>query len=95
MERNSALVEENVATKHQLSQLQVEYEQTKKELDEANTFLQEMHLELTRWKSDVLGFRNEIRKAQTTQLNALSRILRILGAEMVDPAEVEADQELQ
>ena len=95
MERNSTLVEENVSTKHQLSQLQVEYDQTKKELDEANTFLQEMHLELTRWKSDVLGFRNEIRKAQTTQLNALSRILRILGAEMVEPAGFEADQELQ
>lgn len=95
MERNSTLVEENVANKHQLAQLQIEYDQTKKELDEANTFLQEMHLELTRWKSDVLGFRNEIRKAQTTQLNALSRILRILGAEMVEPAEVNTDQELK
>lgn len=92
MERNSTLVEENVGTKHQIAQLQVEYDQTKKELDEANTFLQEMHLELTRWKSDVLGFRNEIRKAQSTQLNALSRILRILGAEMVEPAQVESDR---
>ncbi len=95
MERNSSLVEENVATKHKLSQLQIEYEQTRKELDEANTFLQEMHLELTRWKSDVLGFRNEIRRAQATQLNALSRILRMLGAEMVDPAQVETVQELK
>ncbi len=92
MERNSSLVEENATTKHKLSQLQIEYEQTKKELDEANTFLQEMHLELTRWKSDVLGFRDEIRKAQATELNALSRILRMLGAEMVDPAQVESAQ---
>ncbi|MCK5566197.1 MAG: hypothetical protein KAJ07_13215 [Planctomycetes bacterium] len=95
MERNSSLVEENIATKHKLSQLQIEYEQTKKELDEANTFLQEMHLELTRWKSDVLGFRNEIRKAQATQLNALSRILRMLGAEMVDSAQIEPGQEME
>jgi chromosome segregation ATPase len=86
-EKNSKLIEENTNLKHQLSLLEVELEQTKKELDEANTFLQEMHLELTRWKSDVIGFRDEIRKSQSAQLEALTHILKILGAEMAEPLE--------
>jgi hypothetical protein len=61
--------------------------QTKKELNEANNFLQEMQLELNQWKGDVLGFRDEMRRAQKSQLDALSRILRILGAETAQPVQ--------
>jgi hypothetical protein len=31
---------------------------------------------------DVLGFRNEIRQAETAQLEALLKILRVLGGEV-------------
>jgi uncharacterized protein YeaO (DUF488 family) len=56
---------------------------TEKELAEANEFLQQMHVELNKWKSDVLGFREEMRQAQQAQLEALAKILRVLGAEPV------------
>ncbi len=85
MDKNNSLTKENSELKHQLSQLQLEMEQTKKELEGANTFLQEMQLELNHWKDDVLGFRDEMRRAESTQLEALSRILKLLGAEMTEP----------
>ena len=85
MDKNNSLIEENSELKHQLSQMQLELEQTKKELESANAFLQEMQLELNHWKDDVLGFRDEMRRAESTQLEALSRILKILGAEMTEP----------
>ena len=44
----------------------------------------EMHVELNQWKADVLGFRDEMRKAEAAQLQALGKILRILGAEPAD-----------
>ena len=58
-----------------------ELAQARKELKEANEMLVEMHKELVRWKKDVLGFRDEMRRAQQTQLAALARILNLLGAE--------------
>lgn len=85
MDKNNSLTKENMEFKHQLSQLQLELEQTKKELKSANAFLQEMQLELNHWKNDVLGFRDEMRQAESTQLDALSRILKLLGAEMTEP----------
>lgn len=87
MDKNSSLIKENSELKHQLSQLQLEMEQTEKELEGANAFLQEMQLELNHWKNDVLGFRDEMRRAESTQLEALGRILKILGAEMVEPGQ--------
>ena len=70
-------------------------EPNQKELDEANAFLQQMHLELSEWKTDVLGFRDEIRKSQKAQLEALGKILSVLGAEPVtipDAAPAESDK---
>jgi chromosome segregation ATPase len=85
MDKNNSITKENSELKHQLSQLQLEMEQTKKELNSANAFLQEMQQELNHWKNDVLGFRDEMRRAESTQLEALSRILKLLGAEMTEP----------
>lgn len=83
-EKNVQLFEENARLKKEVESLKSELAQTQKELEEANEFLQKMHVELNQWKSDVLGFREEMRKAQAAQLQALAKILRILGAE---PAE--------
>ncbi len=38
-------------------------------------------LSLNNWKNDVLGFREEMRSAQTAQLQALMKILKALGGE--------------
>ena len=43
-----------------------------------------MNLQLNKWKGDVLGFRDEMRKAQATQLGALKQIMQILGAELTE-----------
>jgi len=64
----------------------VELKQARKELDEANAMLREMQTELAKWKADVLGYRDEMRTAQTAQIDALRRILRLLGAEEIPPA---------
>lgn len=85
-ERNMHLFEENTKLKEEVKTLGSKLAQTQKELDEANEFLQKMHLELNQWKADVLGFREELRQAQAAQLQALGKILRILGAEPVEPA---------
>jgi chromosome segregation ATPase len=55
--------------------------QTQKELTEANDLMIEMRIELNNWRNDILGFRDEMRDADTTQLQALLRILKILGGE--------------
>lgn len=88
-EQNNARFLENTDLKRKLSELQAKLDRTKTELGEANAFLQEMQLELTKWKADVLGFRDEIRNAQAAQLQALTKVLRILGAEPVEPSETE------
>ncbi len=75
---------ENSDLKQRLEKTQAELSATKKELDEANIFLQDMHRELTQWKADVLGFREEIRGAESAQMQALVRILKVLGAESAD-----------
>ena len=88
-EEKNILLVEKTDIEHKLSELKAELDGTKTELAEANSFLQEMQAELTRWKADVLGFRDEIRSAQAAQLQALEKILRILGAEPVDSTEPE------
>ena len=80
------MFEENTHLKKEVGELRSQLAQARKELEEANEFLQKMHVELNQWKADVLGFREELRKAQVAQLQALGKILRILGAE---PLEVE------
>ncbi len=82
-EKHNAMFMENTEIKRQLEITKMDLERTQQELKEANAFLQEMHVELNKWKADVLGFREEMRQAQKAQLEALSRVLQILGAEPI------------
>ena len=84
-EQNSKLFLENNQLRHDAEKLQMALDTARRELAEANAFLQQMHVELNQWKSDVLGYRDEMRQAQRAQLEALAKILRLLGAE---PAEL-------
>jgi chromosome segregation ATPase len=81
---NSTLKVENDDLARQIAALEAELETTRNELSEANEFLQQMHAELGKWKSDVLGYRDEMRRAQVAELEALKKILKILGAEFVE-----------
>ena len=61
--------------------LQDELASAQKELKDANALLIEMRQELTKWKTDVLGFRSEMKEAQQAQLGMLSRVLKVLGSD--------------
>lgn len=79
--KNQNLITENRNLKDSLATSQAELQQAQKELAEANELLQEMLIELNNWKTDVIGFRGEMRGAEKAQLEALLKILEILGAE--------------
>jgi chromosome segregation ATPase len=82
-EKNQNLTDENHQLKEQINVLEADLKQTQRELTEANDLLIEMHIELNNWKTDILGFRDEIRGAETAQLEALLKILKILGGEVM------------
>jgi chromosome segregation ATPase len=73
---------ENQQLKGRVDVLGAQLQQTQKELTEANDLLIEMRIELNNWKTDILGFRNDMRDAETAQLEALLKILRVLGGEI-------------
>jgi hypothetical protein len=77
---------ENDSFTRQIAALEGQLETTRNELSEANEFLQQMHVELGKWKSDVLGYRDEMRSAQVAELEALKKILKVLGAELTEPS---------
>jgi hypothetical protein len=85
--------QESVARNKQLEDqvvaLETELQQTQTELGQANSLLIEMRIELNKWKTDILGFRDEMRDAETAQLETLLRILKVLGGQ-VDPESARA-----
>jgi len=89
-EKNQKLDSENNRLKGQVAALETDLQQAQLELSQANDLLIEMRIELNNWKSDVLGFRSEMRDAEQTQLEALLKILKILGGE-VKQASVQAE----
>ncbi len=87
-DQNAALRQENqrVGTdnenlRQQVASLETRLKQTQKELGEANDLLIEMLTELNNWKSNILGFRGEMRQAAQAQLEALLKVLEILGGQ--------------
>jgi chromosome segregation ATPase len=85
-QENQRLAADNESLRQQVASLETKLKQTQKELGEANDLLIEMLTELNNWKSNILGFRGEMRQAAQAQLEALVKILEILGG----PAEAGA-----
>jgi chromosome segregation ATPase len=81
-QQNQNLIDDNRQLKEQIGTLETKLKQTQKELNEANNLLIEMRIELNSWKTDILGFRDEIRQAESAQLEALLKILKMLGGEV-------------
>jgi len=81
-QQKADLKERNIKMAEQIAGLEKELKQTRGELSEANEMLLVLRKELDQWKSDVLGFRDEMRKAQSAELRALRQVLKILGAEV-------------
>ena len=80
-EKNQQLISENQRLKDRLVPCDAQLKQAQKELTEANDLLIEMRIELNNWKIDILGFRNEMREANKAEIEALIKILRVLGGE--------------
>jgi DNA anti-recombination protein RmuC len=78
---NQRLASENQNLQQQVVSLEARLQQTQKELNEANELLLEMLTELNNWKSNILGFRGEMRQAAQAQLEALLKVLEILGGQ--------------
>jgi len=80
-QENQRLTTDNENLRQQVASLETKLKQTQKELGEANDLLIEMLTELNNWKSNILGFRGEMRQAAQAQLEALLKILEILGGQ--------------
>lgn len=80
-QENQRLTAENENLKQQIGTLENKLSQTQKELNEANDLLIEMLTELNNWKTNILGFRSEMREAAKAELEALLKVLEILGGE--------------
>ena len=81
-QENKDLTARNQQLKGQIVTLEAQLQQTQRELNEANDLLITMRIELNNWKTDILGFRDEMRDAETAQLEALLKILKVLGGEV-------------
>ena len=80
-QQNQSLTAKNQQLREQLDTIEEKLRQTQSELSQANEAIFQINNELTNWKADVLGFRAEMRNAQTAQLQALFKILKVLGGE--------------
>lgn len=80
-EENQHLIAENQTLLRQIDALETKLKQTQRELGEANDLLIEMLSELNAWKTNILGFRSEMREAAKAQLEALLKVLEVLGGE--------------
>ena len=90
-QKNVKLAEENQKLAGQITKSQADLARAQSELAEANKLLVDVRQEVTKWKTDVLGFRDEIRKANQAQIEALAKVLTLVGAEV--PAEPKAPAE--
>jgi chromosome segregation ATPase len=87
-QQKNQLDTQNRTLSEQVTDLEAKLQQTQKELNDANDLLIEMRIELNNWKTDILGFRDEMRDAEKEQLKALIRILTVLGGEIEPQSEM-------
>jgi len=81
-QQTQTLTSENQRLKDDMQTCRSRLEQTQKELNDTNDLIVEMRVELNNWKNDVLGFRGEMRDAEKAQLEALFKILKLMGGEV-------------
>ncbi|MFO8014481.1 MAG: hypothetical protein R6X20_14380 [Phycisphaerae bacterium] len=85
-EANSKLADENRTLETKIASLESELAKTRQELNDANDLLIDLRRANEDWKTSVLGYRDEMRKAHGAELEALHKVLRLLGGEVTDPA---------
>lgn len=85
-EQSRRLAEDSRQLADQNVVLKAEVARTQKELQDANDLLIAVRRENEKWKANVLGYRDEMRAAQKTELEALVKVLRLLGGDVSDTA---------
>ena len=88
-QQKQTLDTENQRMKNELQSCRSQLTQTQKDLSETNDLLVEMRVELNNWKNDVLGYRDEMRDAEKAQLEALLKILKLMGGEINQPGNIQ------
>jgi len=86
-QENRRLADENRQLSLTIADLRAELAQAQKELQEANTLLIDVRRANEKWKTDVLGYRDEMRSAHLVQMDALYKVLRLLGGDVPEPAD--------
>ena len=79
------LSDEKRGLAEQIAVVQAELARAQKELQEANDLLITVRQENEKWKADVLAHRTEILLAHKTEMEALVKVLRLLGGEFTQP----------
>jgi len=88
-QQNQEISVQNEQLRTRTATLDSQLQQAQKELAQANELLIEMRIELNNWKVDILGFRDEMRNAETAQLETLFKILKVLGGQVDTEAGVD------
>jgi chromosome segregation ATPase len=86
------LEDENAELKRRIEDLENKLSQCNEELDDANALLMDVLTELNEWKSQILGYRQEMRDSAKAQLRALIKILELMGADVEELLPTEKDQ---
>ena len=73
---------ENQKSKTKIAQLSQELKKTQRELQDANEVLMDLKSDLKKWRTDVLGFREEQNKSLKAIIISQKKILELLGAEV-------------
>jgi len=85
-QENRKLADQNRQLEANTVSLEGELAQTRKELKEANDLLIDVRRANEEWKTSVLGYRNEMRRALQTIIETEIRVVRLLGGEVPDSA---------
>ena len=80
-ERCREITEQKQQLTDENTRIQADLARTQQELGEANGLLVQMRTEIEKWKGDVIGFRDELRQSNRAQLDALAKVMVLLGGE--------------
>ncbi len=89
-ETNQKLADQNRALESKVAALESDLTKTRQELKDANDLLIDLRRANEDWKTNVLGYRDEMRKAHGAEIEALHKVLRLLGGEVTDTSPASA-----
>jgi hypothetical protein len=79
---NRGLAERNQSLQQQLDSAKQQLAAAQRELNEANAMMKDLDARLSKWQESVLGYRQEMREAQKAQMEALGKVIKLLGGEV-------------